>query len=135
MSSPRKVALVTGATSGIGRAAAKAFAGRGDAVVFSGRREALSDALVAELASEGGDALFAVGDVAKEASPAGTCSAAFDSFFGHDEAAIAAFAEQHALRRIAEPEEVARVVLWLCGPRASFVTGQNVVVDGGLTTR
>jgi meso-butanediol dehydrogenase / (S,S)-butanediol dehydrogenase / diacetyl reductase len=35
--------------------------------------------------------------------------------------------------RIGEPEDVADVVVFLCSDLARFVTGQNVVVDGGLT--
>jgi Tropinone reductase 1 len=35
------------------------------------------------------------------------------------------------LGRIAEPEEVARVVAFLCMPASSYVTGQNIAVDGG----
>ena len=31
------------------------------------------------------------------------------------------------------PEDVAEAVAWLCGPRASFVNGHTLVVDGGLT--
>lgn len=37
------------------------------------------------------------------------------------------------LRRAARPEEIAGVALFLCGPDASYVTGQTIVVDGGLT--
>ena len=36
------------------------------------------------------------------------------------------------LGRIAQPQEIARVVLFLCSPAASYITGQNVVVDGGV---
>ena len=35
-----------------------------------------------------------------------------------------------AMRRIGEPREIADVVLWLCSPRSSYVTGQVVTVDG-----
>ncbi len=35
--------------------------------------------------------------------------------------------------RIGEPEEIADVVVFLCSDMARFVTGQNIVVDGGLT--
>ncbi len=37
------------------------------------------------------------------------------------------------MRRISEPEETARAILWLCSDAASFVTGHTLVVDGGLT--
>ena len=35
------------------------------------------------------------------------------------------------LGRIAEPKEVARVVAFLCMPASSYITGQNIAVDGG----
>jgi len=37
------------------------------------------------------------------------------------------------LGRIGTPEDVADVVVFLCSPLARFITGQNIVVDGGLT--
>ena len=44
-------------------------------------------------------------------------------------------AAKHALGRIAEPEEVASMIVVLASPLASFVTGANVAVDGGLGCR
>ena len=37
------------------------------------------------------------------------------------------------LGRMGEPGDVADVVVFLCSPLARFITGQNIVVDGGLT--
>ncbi|HEY1190802.1 MAG TPA: SDR family NAD(P)-dependent oxidoreductase, partial [Gemmata sp.] len=62
-----KVALVTGGTSGIGRAAAIAFAREGAKVVLSGRREKEGLAVVEEIRKAGGTAHFVRADVAQEA--------------------------------------------------------------------
>lgn len=37
------------------------------------------------------------------------------------------------LQRIGVPEDIAEAVLWLCSDGAAFVTGHNLVVDGGFT--
>jgi len=41
--------------------------------------------------------------------------------------------QQLPLRRIGNPEDVAEAVIWLCSDKASFITGQSLCVDGGLT--
>ena len=41
----------------------------------------------------------------------------------------------HMLKRIAEPREVANAILFLASQEASFITGENLMVDGGYTAR
>jgi len=41
----------------------------------------------------------------------------------------------HPLRRIGTPEEVAETVVWLFSGSSSYVTGQSIVLDGGLTAQ
>jgi NAD(P)-dependent dehydrogenase (short-subunit alcohol dehydrogenase family) len=61
-----KVVLITGATSGIGRAAALQFASEGGKVSFCGRREKLGQQVEKEIRSLGGEATYVQADVRKE---------------------------------------------------------------------
>jgi NAD(P)-dependent dehydrogenase (short-subunit alcohol dehydrogenase family) len=60
-----KVAIVTGASSGIGRAAAKLFAAEGAKVVVTARRRRELERLIAEIEEDGGAAVALAGDGAK----------------------------------------------------------------------
>lgn len=37
------------------------------------------------------------------------------------------------MKRVAEPEEVSPLVAFLCLPASSYITGQIIAVDGGMT--
>lgn len=50
------------------------------------------------------------------------------------EAIAKMFIKMHAMERLGRPEEVATVALFLACADSSFVTGQDIIVDGGLTT-
>lgn len=60
-----KIALVTGSTSGIGRATAKLFAEEGAKVVVTGRRRNLGEEVVSEIESAGGVAVYCEADLSQ----------------------------------------------------------------------
>jgi len=55
----------------------------------------------------------------------------------HDESYIPEYSagdtEQHPSKRVGVPEDIANVVLMLCDERNSFINGENITVDGGMT--
>ena len=71
----RPVVLVSGATSGIGRATALAFARQGARLMLGGRDAARGEAVVAACRAEGAEASFLAGDLAE----AGTAAALVDA--------------------------------------------------------
>jgi NAD(P)-dependent dehydrogenase (short-subunit alcohol dehydrogenase family) len=50
-----------------------------------------------------------------------------------DEEKLKRIAALHPIGRLANPEEIAEAVIWLCSDKASFAIGLNLVVDGGYT--
>lgn len=55
------------------------------------------------------------------------------SFLTNNELALQASIKLHPLGRIAEPHEVAALIAWLLSDESSFITGNVIPVDGGLS--
>ena len=49
-----------------------------------------------------------------------------------DEWGMQTFAKDIAMKRLSEPEDVANVVGFLAGPDSNYITGQTIIVDGGM---
>jgi len=79
-----KVAIVTGASSGIGRATARLMAEEGAKLVVSARRKDALDELVAKIAENGGKAVAVAGDVRDESCARALVETATDRFGGLD---------------------------------------------------
>ncbi len=75
-----KVALITGASAGIGRASARALAGEGASLVLNARRKERLEELKAEVEKLGGKAVIVLGDVREEATAVAAVKAATDAF-------------------------------------------------------
>ena len=79
-----KVAIVTGASSGIGHATARLFAQLGAKLVVSARRETELADLVAAIRADGGEAVAVTGDVREEETAVALVQTAIDRFGGLD---------------------------------------------------
>ncbi len=68
-------------------------------------------------------------------SPAGIDTEMLDRVIGDSAEARAGFAAMHPVGRIGQPKEIATAVTWLASDDSSFVTGHDLLVDGGMTAR
>ncbi|HXD01591.1 MAG TPA: SDR family oxidoreductase [Verrucomicrobiae bacterium] len=75
-----KVAIITGASSGIGRASARALAGAGARLVLTARRKQRLEQLKKEIEAAGGKAVIVIGDARQEAAAIKTIRAALKAF-------------------------------------------------------
>lgn len=79
-----KVIIVTGASSGIGAAAARLFAREGAELVIGARRKDMLDRIASEIEQSGGRVVALAGDVREENFAAGLVDAALSEFGGLD---------------------------------------------------
>jgi len=75
-----KVALITGASAGIGQACVRALAGEGARLVLTARRQERLETLKKEAQSLGTEAVFVLGDAREEQTAIQTVKAAVDTF-------------------------------------------------------
>lgn len=75
-----KIAIVTGANSGVGAAVAKRFAAEGATVVMSARREEALAEVAAQIAEAGGEALVVPTDISKPGDPDRLMEAAMEKY-------------------------------------------------------
>jgi NAD(P)-dependent dehydrogenase (short-subunit alcohol dehydrogenase family) len=106
-----KTAVVTGAGSEVGRATAERFADEGASVVVADVVEETGRETVELIEDAGGEATFVEVDVADVESVEAMIDVPMD--------------------RVADPEEMAGVVAFLCSADASYLTGATIPVDGG----
>ena len=75
-----KVALITGATSGMGRDTAYLFAREGAKVVITGRNEERAKAVVEKIKAEGGEATYVLADTTDLSAPQKIFDAAMEAY-------------------------------------------------------
>jgi NAD(P)-dependent dehydrogenase (short-subunit alcohol dehydrogenase family) len=63
----------------------------------------------------------------------GIINTRLSSFVIEDPVQSQVFLERIPLRRFAEPEEMARPIVWMCSEEASYLTGELLVVDGAMS--
>ena len=135
-----KVALVTGGSSGIGRATALAFAREGARVAIGSRHKSKAEEVVRAIRDQGGDAVWLQADVTDAAQVRTLVDRTVAAFGGLDYAFNNGGSGGRA-RLTAEMDErdwdetidgyLKSVWLCLCSERATFVVGSALAIDGG----
>ncbi|KAL1110025.1 hypothetical protein AAG570_014175 [Ranatra chinensis] len=130
-----KVALISGATSGIGKATAILFAEEGAKVVFCGRRQELGEKIEQEIKARA--VIQFTRAVAVEFASRGIRSNCIvPGLVNTDLIPEGCDFEKLILPsvpmgRSGKPHEIAKAVLFLASDESSYCTGMSLVIDGG----
>jgi len=136
-----KVALITGASSGVGRATAEAFAAKGAGVVLAARREHELASLASEIEARGGKATAIRTDVSVASDVERMAARAVETF-GRLDCAVDNAGIEGLRASISDlPEDEWDRVLGVnlkgtflcCSDEASFITGTTLTPHGGFT--
>jgi NAD(P)-dependent dehydrogenase (short-subunit alcohol dehydrogenase family) len=127
-----KRALVTGSSSGIGEAIAKTLIREGAIVVVHGRNVERTQRVADDIATAGGKAIVAIGDLA---TPEGASAVVEQTrqALGSIDKVITQVAPL-SVNRIGRADDIAHAVAFLASPLADCIDGANLRVDGGLVT-
>jgi NAD(P)-dependent dehydrogenase (short-subunit alcohol dehydrogenase family) len=130
-----RCAVVTGASRGIGAVIAVALAAAGaDVAGIHLNDSAAAEAVADRIAADGHRALLIDGDTGDPHAVEALAQAAVDAYaIAYTPAVRRTYAERIPLGRIAAAEEVADAAVFLASDAARYVTGHELVVDGGLT--
>lgn len=131
-----KIALVTGAGSGLGKAIALAFTREGASLVLGGRRAEPLEKTLREIADEGGTGLVAPGDVTRAAD----VRRIIETDLNHDflqglkkTGEYEALVRIHPLGFLGATDDVAHAAVYLASDEARWMTGVVLPVDGGIS--
>ncbi len=131
-----KIALVTGAGSGLGKAIALAFTREGASLVLGGRRAEPLEKTLREIADEGRTGLVAPGDVTRAAD----VRRIIETDLNHDflqglkkTGEYEALVRIHPLGFLGATDDVAHAAVYLASNEARWMTGVVLPVDGGIS--
>ncbi|XP_061360927.1 tropinone reductase homolog At5g06060-like isoform X8 [Gastrolobium bilobum] len=135
-------ALVTGGTRGIGHAIVEELAEFGAAVHICSRNQEDINKCLEEWKSKGLNVTGSVCDLLSHDQRKGLMETVTTIFHGKlnilkssgGNESVEDIVSQTLAGRMAEPKEISALVVFLCLPAASYITGQVIAVDGGYTT-
>jgi NAD(P)-dependent dehydrogenase (short-subunit alcohol dehydrogenase family) len=138
-----KVALVTGARTGLGKAIAPMFAQEGASVALTGRRAEPLEKTLGEISHGGGNGLvkdMAMDDAARGVRVNGGCPAYGETDFNRELLAglrktgeYDALVNMHPLGFLGSPKDVVNGAVHLASDAARWMTGVALNIDGGMS--